>query len=425
MASMDERTERALDALTEARVVELAQGALRIPSLSGEERAVATYFAARMREAGLEAELQDVPPSIHMGPSVNAIGRLRGTVPGPTLLFNGHIDHNPVCDGWSKDPFGGTIEDDWLYGFVHMKSANAAYVAAAKAVRRAGIPLAGTVVIAHVCGELRGGAGTRHALRSGITADYFVLGEPTELEIGTRHTASIVLDLHVRGQMRHFSTPQTGGEAVNAIEKMARVIAALGPSHRPAPARRDGGWLSFEPKAGFDGLPQFNIGAIQGGISTAYDRSRPALFPDLCSISLDVRIVPGMNQASIAEDLERLLAGLKATDPELDWAIEFRNDTFPLPFDAADDSAVVRAVASAHRTVRGTAPQPATYLKYAASDASWMAAAGIPGVIYGPSGRYLSRPDERCAVKDIVDAARVYACVIAALCDPARVTAAA
>jgi acetylornithine deacetylase/succinyl-diaminopimelate desuccinylase-like protein len=49
-----------------------------------------------------------------------------------------------------------------------------------------------------------------------------------------------------------------------------------------------------------------------------------------------------------------------------------------------------------------------------------MAAAGIPGVIYGPSDRYLSRPDERCAVKDIVDAARVYACVIAALCDPAR-----
>ncbi len=55
-------------------------------------------------------------------------------------------------------------------------------------------------------------------------------------------------------------------------------------------------------------------------------------------------------------------------------------------------------------------------LKFAASDASWMAAAGITGIVYGPTGRYLSRPDERCRTDELVRAAEAYACVIADIC---------
>src|SRR5690606_17176614 len=173
-----------------------------------------------------------------MGASYNAIGRLRGAGGGPTLMFNGHIDHNPVCDGWTKDPYGAVVEDGWLYGFVHMKAADAAYIMAVDAVRRAGIPLTGDVVIALVCGEVRGGVGTQHALRQGLTADYFVLGEPTELEIGLNHTASIVARIHVLGRMKHFATvDQPGAKGGNAVEKMAKVIGLLGPSHTPLPAR--------------------------------------------------------------------------------------------------------------------------------------------------------------------------------------------
>ncbi|HEV7372070.1 M20/M25/M40 family metallo-hydrolase, partial [Arenibaculum sp.] len=188
------------DFVDEELVLELARGALRIPSLSGEEEDVARFFVDAMDRVGMEAGLQPVPATALMGPSFNAIGRLRGGGGGPTLLFNGHIDHNPVCDGWTKDPFAGTVEDGWLYGFVHMKAANACYVAAVDAVRRAGIPLAGDVVVAHVCGELRGGAGTRHALAEGLAADCFVLGEPTELELATSHAASMVLRINVLGR---------------------------------------------------------------------------------------------------------------------------------------------------------------------------------------------------------------------------------
>jgi acetylornithine deacetylase len=397
--------------------VELARDALRIQSLSGEEKEVAQYFVQQMKRVGMHAELQPVPASPLMGPSFNAIGRMKGRGNGPSLMFNGHLDHNPVCDGWTKDPYGGVVEDGWLYGFVHMKAADAAYVVAVDAVRKAGLDLKGDVVLSLVCGELRGGAGTQHALKQGLRTDYFVLGEPTELEVAFNHTASIVLGIQVLGRMKHFATVETpGARGVNAVEKMAKVISALGRSHTPIPPLADGGWLSYAPVAGFEGLPQINIGPIRGGIGRDCNATRPALLPDFCSLTLDFRIVPGMTKESIRADLVRMLDGLARSDPEFRYEIEFHPDTFRLPFDAPRKSPVADAVVSAHTRVHGAAPTESKVLKFAASDASWMSAAGITGIIYGPTGRYLSRPDERCESRDVVRAAQAYACVIAELC---------
>jgi len=416
--------EAVLKHLDADKVVELSRQALRIESYSGREEDVARFFVGALRDAGLEAELQPVPASPTLGASFNAIGRLKGSGGGPSLMFNGHIDHNPVCDGWTKDPFGGVIEDGWLYGFVHMKAADAAYIVAAEAVRRAGIPLKGDVVIALVCGELRGGAGTRHALEHGCKTDYFVLGEPTELDIALNHTASIVLRIHVLGRMKHFATVDApGARGVNAVEKMARVIEALRPSHQWMPSIESGGWLTYTPAAGFEGLPQLNIGPIRGGIGAAHDESRPALLPDRCTLTIDVRIVPGMTRDTIRADLDRLLGRMAAEDPDFRYEIEFTQDFFPLPFNAPADSPIVDSVRAAHRAVNGVDPRPATVLKFAASDASWMAAAGITGIIYGPTGRYLSRPDERCKTEDLVRAAKAYACVIADICTRDRAAA--
>jgi len=123
-----------------------------------------------------------------------------------------------------------------------------------------------------------------------------------------------------------------------------------------------------------------------------------------------------MSKDTIRADLTRLLDDVAAHDPDFHYEIEFAQDTFPLPFAAPRRSPVVERIIDAHGAVIGSEPKDATVLKFAASDASWLAAAGITGVIYGPTGRYLSRPDERCEVADIVRAAKVYACVIADIC---------
>jgi acetylornithine deacetylase len=416
--SLDAARKAALDKIDPNQVVAWSQQALRIKSFSGEEEQVARFFVDRMREAGMEAELQPVPASANMGASFNAIGRFKGSGGGKSLMFNGHIDHNPVCDGWTKDPYAGLVESGWLYGFVHMKAADACYIAAVDAVRRAGLALKGDIVIALVCGELRGGAGTQHALKQGLKTDYFVLGEPTELDIALNHTASIVLRIHVLGRMKHFATVDApGAKGINAVEKMAKVIAALGRSHTPIPPPEQGGWLSYKPATRFEGLPQINVGPIRGGIGSAHDESRPALLPDRCTLIVDFRIVPGMTKLTIEADLRRLLAKIAADDPDFQYEIEFNRDTFPLPYDAPRDSPIVGSVVAAHRCVNGADPKESQVLKFAASDASWLSAAGIPGIIYGPTGRYLSRPDERCQTSDLVRAAKAYACVIADICN--------
>jgi acetylornithine deacetylase len=66
--------------------------------------------------------------------------------------------------------------------------------------------------------------------------------------------------------------------------------------------------------------------------------------------------------------------------------------------------------------VTGARPRESDVLKFAGSDASWMSARGIPGIVYGPTGKYLSRPDERGAIADFTTAAKVYAATIADLC---------
>jgi acetylornithine deacetylase len=55
------------------------------------ERVLAEFMVDEMRKIGLAAELTPVP-----GNRVNAVGRLVGSGGGKSLLFNGHVDTNPV-----------------------------------------------------------------------------------------------------------------------------------------------------------------------------------------------------------------------------------------------------------------------------------------------------------------------------------------
>jgi len=285
-----------------------------------------------MQHVGLQTELQPVPGTDTMAASCNTIGRLQGTGGGSSLLLNGHMDHNPVSDGWTKNPFGAELDaDGWLYGFVHMKGANACYLAAVDAVRRSGIPLTRDLSVALVCGELRGGVGARHALNQGPRADHFLLGEPTGLQLANTHSASRVVHIHILGRSKHFATNDTPDRrGVNAVEQASRVMAALRPSHTPLKPVHDGGFLSFTTVAGFEGLPQLDIGPIEGGISRSYNKTRPALFPDVCTLTVDFRLIPGMTRASLGSDLHRLPDGLRGEEPDFRYQLEFARDTLPI-----------------------------------------------------------------------------------------------
>lgn len=157
----------------------------------------------------------------------NVVGRLRGSRPGPRLLFDGHLDTVPVADpaAWTHPPFAPEEADGKLYGrgASDMKGAIAAFTAAAGFFAQ-DMDFAGEIWVAGVVHEecFEGVAARR--VSQAIQPDYVVIGEASEcnLKIGQRGRAEIVVETF--GVPAHSANPEKG---VNAVYGMCRVIEAL------------------------------------------------------------------------------------------------------------------------------------------------------------------------------------------------------
>jgi len=390
----------------------LAQEMVKIPSLPGEEANLALFLADYLRGLGMEVQVQDVLASKQV------IGRYRGSDGRPSLMFNGHMDHNPPILGWTKDPYGGIVEDGWLYGAgaVNMKGGDAAMITAAAAVHNSGIRLKGDLMVSCVMGELMGGLGTRHMLESGIVPDMAIVTEPTDLNLRTKHPGVFQGLIHTYGKIRHFSAGDLH-KGIHALEKMVKIINALGPSMTPL---TPGSWLKFKPHPDFPGFPQFNIGTINAGLGKDY-KKRPTLMPDLCTITFDCRFIPGMSVESIKRDLEAVIEKLKKED--LDLKVEI--DT-PIPgflnmpaYEISHDDSLVTTLVKWHQYVTNTKPEMGGKVAGrigGATDAGHFYEKRVKAVVYGPGGRFVNIPDERLRVDDIINGAKILALVAGDIC---------
>ena len=186
------------------------------------EKALVHHVVGQMKAMGIEAEAQ----AFDEGRRANAIGRWKGTGGGKSLLFNGHLDTNPATEGWTVDPWGGVVDDEFIYGIgvSNMKAGDAAYYCAVKTLIDAGVKLKGDVILTFVVGELQGGVGTVAAIRNGIRADYFVNSEPTDLQAVTMHACAFSFVIELTGNTRHLSKRE---QAVDAIMAACDLIPRL------------------------------------------------------------------------------------------------------------------------------------------------------------------------------------------------------
>src|SRR5262245_26377760 len=209
---------------------------IRFQSYSGTpgEGELARFMVDAMKGIGLEAFVQPVE-----GERVNAIGRWRGTGGGRSIMFNGHLDTNPVTEGWTVDPLGGVYDERFVYGIgvSNMKASDAAAFCAVKTLIERGIRLRGDVVLTFVVGELQGGVGTVKAIEEGLRADYFINGEPTDLAGLTLHAGAFGWVIELTGATRHMSKRE---EAVDALAAAVALVpringlafrGATGPEH--------------------------------------------------------------------------------------------------------------------------------------------------------------------------------------------------
>lgn len=372
------------------------------PSITIEmgERAIADLVIAHTRALGLDDPEVVFARSEHP----NLLYRLTGAAAGPTLILNAHLDTQPVGDraAWSRDPFGGHIEDDRLYGLgsSDMKGAVAAMVYALAALAGAAAPRRGTLILALVANEEDGGTyGADWLVREyGLTGDACVVGEPSGIHqewegLYNAQRGQSAVWVRTTGQQMHSGVAHAFG-AVNAAVHMARVIEALDRELVIASAADPAGaWANV------------TLGVlVRCGDAWGIN-------PGVAEFGVDVRTVPGMVRADVARGFDEALGRVRHGHPEI--AVSWRFHDAPwdwiAPTYVAPESAVMRAATAAATSILGAAPPLGLYP--ATTDAGAFAAVGgIPTIAaLGPGciGR-AHRADEYVSVSSVFNAAKLY-----------------
>ena len=372
------------------------------------EKKLAAFMAEEMRALGLEAELTPVP-----GDRVNAVGRWRGTGGGKSLLFNGHVDTNPVTEGWTVDPWGGKVDDQFIYGIgvSNMKAGDAAYFCAVRALKQAGVRLKGDVILTYVVGELQGGVGTLALIEQGLRADYFVNSEPTDLAALTMHAAAFTFIIELVGDTRHLSKRE---EAVDAIMAACDLIPRLNAMT-----------FSGAPSAEHESINRVHVGVVHGALGRELHEWRPPQVADFVRIKGSGRYAPGQTEEGALADLRQALDAVEGRFPGLKATlIPERDAGRPVmpSFEVARNSRIVRAINGAYRAVRGVdqptgAITPPGY--YGTDAAHFYRKAGMEGIVCGPGGRFNTMPDERVEIPDYLDMVRIYALTMLDICEQA------
>jgi acetylornithine deacetylase len=396
-----------LGAVDDEADLELLRQMVRTKSYSGsgEESTLARIMVQHMDELGLETRLIEVEPG-----RFNAVGRLRGTGGGTSLMLNGHLDTNPVGLGWTVDPFEALVRDDMVYGIgvSNMKASCAAYLGATRAFVRARRELRGDLVLAYVVGELQGGIGTLKLVREGITTDTFILGEPTDLAVLTLHAASLTVEVSTLGITRHLSKQE---ESVSAIDTMLPVIERIRLMQFTGPD---------DPE--LSSVRRVNIGSIRAGLGREMHDWRPGQVPDFATIRMSVRYGPGQTEESVIADIEREMAALAREDPRVRTEVNARRrEGLPPPraFQVERNEPIVTATIAAYERVLGEKPPVGAVppYRYYGSDASHLQhLAGAKGVVCGAGGKYNTMPDERVEISQFHAATRLYALATQAIC---------
>jgi succinyl-diaminopimelate desuccinylase len=408
--------DRVLEAVDEARdeIVAFARDLIRVPTVNppGEHyRDCAELIGRMLRACGFDVDYlvaDERPEHTATHPRVNVVGRRVGARARPTVHLNGHFDVVPVGEGWTVDPFAGVVRDGRLYGrgACDMKAGIAAAVFAAEALRRADLPLRGSLEVSGTVDEESGGwAGVAHlASRGRLTAehvDYVIIPEPLNVDrICVGHRGVYWFELVTHGRIAHGSMPFLG---VNAIEHMAHAIDALRGELMPRLAGRETAMPVVPAGARRATL---NVNTIAGGQVGA--QVQTPCVADRCTAILDRRFLAEEDFDGTRREIVELLDGLQERMPAFRYDL---NDLMVVhPVQTPQGSPLVATLELAIGRIIGRPPtlvaSPGTY------DHKHVARIGgiHQCVAYGPGVLELAhQPDEWCGIDDLVAATKVLA----------------
>ncbi len=383
-----------------------------MPSPHAQERALGEAVVAWLKENGIEAFLQRITDE-----SVNAVGVIRGSGGGSSLILNAHMDTGPElpADASEEDVRmeGAWVDGDLMFGkgLINDKAQLCAFMIAARALGKAGVVLRGDLYVTGVAFETgepsvddtQGvnfpgeGFGAKWLIDRGVTADYCLVGETSGFGIITGECGAVWLKIRCKG--RELYTPRLErGESLrthpNPYIKMAHAVIALEQ------------WaIEYEQKARFEFpggtmIPKAQVTGVRGG--SGY-----------CDIHYDVRIVPKTDPQTIKREIEAVMA-------TLDFDSEVSVYQYSRGHVARNADMLIDSIDQAHRDVMGAEPPAPPSAEISMwRDMNVFNEVGIPAVCYGPPRQRedISQARNRAMkIDDLVAATKVYALTILSGC---------
>ena len=288
-----------LQAVDPDEVIELTAELVKInsvwdPAAGTNEQAAAEHAARWAERQGFHVRMETVAPGRPNVIVTHAAG------PGErTLMFEGHTDVVTPGDvgAWRYDPFGAQIVGRRMYGrgTNDTKGNLAAMLAAMAALKRSGVPLAGTILGAVLCDEEDQMLGVRHFIEKGHAdrVNAAVICEPQDGLICTSQKGALRARFTVTGRMSHGAMPLCGLNPAPAVAEIIRGLHAL-EEGAAAPGRDPHlGWPSFTPtviSAPAAGPAQLNV------------------IPSEARVLVDIRTLPRQSHPGIVDDLQGMAA---------------------------------------------------------------------------------------------------------------------
>jgi putative selenium metabolism hydrolase len=297
-------------------LISFAQKIIRVPSLTGEENEVSEIILQEMNRLGYDEAFRD-----DWG---NIIGLVHGSGKGPTIMYNGHMDHvdiGSLSEWQGYAPYGGEIDRNEILTelgdklesttVIHGRAAAdtkcgiacQVYSGAILArLKKEGYTFAGTYMVSAVVMEEPAeqigmiGLVEDTMKKHGIPLHGVVSCEATGLKLYLGHRGRVELNVEVLGVTSHGSAPWLGVNAVVKATTLIQAVEAWYSTHTQA-----------DPFLGQSSIALTVISCKPGAM---------CIVPDSCSITYDRRLTPAETPEQAVAELQAIIDRLSKADPD-------------------------------------------------------------------------------------------------------------
>ena len=380
-------------------IINFLQELIRIPSEvpPAKYRQISQFVAAKMEEFGIKTQVK----------RKNVIGEIDGES-GPSLILYSHMDTVPAFTGWKKDPYGGEIIENKIYGrgAADDKTCVAAALFALKAIMDLGVNFNGKLILAAVINEEIGGIhGIEYLLEKGyIKGDACLLGDAYSDYPSGYLGGGFFIRFIINGKLTHLEEfpdlplpNRNKYSGINAIQKMIPIMNFL--MELQEEFKKVETKYLLHPDLPCK-ISTVNLAIIEGG-------KGHTSVPDKCILQCFINTIPEQDVEILKTRVLDYIENMKNKDPDLNIDVNVARIFKPHKVDVNTNFAKV--VKNSYKSVYGEEREFKLYTPI--TDAQSFIEKGIETILIGPirGENNIHAIDEFVYIEDVMNVTKLYA----------------